>query len=171
VRLPAAAALALAAGLAAAAPGLGAPQLFRIATASQPVQVTAAPGDPSRLYVVEKAGRILVLRDGVLRPDPFLTATGLFADGEGGLLSVAFAPDYATSGLLYTYSSSADLRIEITEFRRASDPERVDPASRRIVLAHPAHREHESLGRAAAVRARRLPLRRDRRRRRRLRPR
>ena len=137
VRLPAAAALALAAGLAAAAPGLAAPQLVRIATATEPVQVTAAPGDSSRLYVVEKAGRILVFRDGALQPDPFLTASNLFAAGEGGLLSVAFAPDYASSGLLYTYSSSSDLQIEIAELRRGPDPERADPASRRVVLGIP----------------------------------
>jgi len=136
VRLPAVAALALAVGLASAASGRSAPQLVKITTAAQPVHVAAAAGDPGRLYVVEKAGRILVLRDGALQPEPFLTLDGLFADGEGGLLSVAFAPDYASSGLLYTYSSSADLQIEIDEFRR-SDPERADPASRRTVLLIP----------------------------------
>ena len=137
MRLPAVAALALAAGLASAAPGNAAPQLVRIATAAQPVYVAAASGEPGRLYVVEKAGRILVLRDGTLQAEPFATVSGLFADGEGGLLSVAFAPDYASSGLLYTYSSTADLDIEIDEYRRSSDPERVDPASRRPVLRIP----------------------------------
>jgi len=114
VRLPAVAALALAVGL-----------------------VSAAPGDASRLFVVEKAGRILVLRDGALQAEPFVTFDGLFAAGEGGLLSVAFAPDYPSSGLLYTYSTTADLQIEIDEFRRSPDPERADPGSRRPVLLVP----------------------------------
>jgi len=136
VRLPAVAALALAVGLVAAASGEAAPRLVEIAAAASPVHVAAAPGDATRLYVVEKAGRILVLRAGA-QAEPFLTMDGLFADGEGGLLSVAFAPDYASSGLLYTYSTTADLQIEIDEFRRSSDPERADPASRRPVIRIP----------------------------------
>ena len=84
------------------------------------MHIAAAPGDATGLYIVEKAGRVRVLRDGVLQPEPFLQVPGLFAEGEGGLLSIAFAPDYATSGLLYTYSSSADLHIEIAEYRRSA---------------------------------------------------
>ena len=141
MRTLAVAVLVAAAGFAAAAAD-AAPQLFQIATASQPVHVTAAPGDATALYVVEKAGRVRVLRDGVLRTEPFLEVPGLFAVGEGGLLSIAFAPDYPTSGLLYTYSSSADLHIEITEYRRAAgDPSRADTASKRLVLRIP-HSEH-----------------------------
>jgi glucose/arabinose dehydrogenase len=136
VRTPAAA-LASAVGLAVAAPAGAAPQLVQIATAAQPVHIAAAPGDATGLYVVEKAGRVLVLRDGALQPEPFLVVPDLFADGEGGLLSIAFAPDYATSGLLYTFSSSADLHAEIVEYRRSADPGRADPASRRLVLRIP----------------------------------
>jgi glucose/arabinose dehydrogenase len=145
VRTLAAAALAAAACLAAAVPAGALPRLVQIATATQPTYVAAAPGDPTALYVVEKAGRILVYRAGALQPQPFLQLSGLFADGEGGLLSVAFAPDYPTSGLLYTYSSTADLHVEIAEFRRsASDPGRVDPASRRMLLRipHPGQTNH-----------------------------
>ena len=134
-----------AAGLAGAAPADAAPQLVRIATATQPVYVAAAPGDTTGLYVVEKAGRVRVLRDGVLQLQPFLELSGLFADGEGGLLSIAFAPDYASSGLLYTYASSADLHVEIAEYRRSdSDPGRADPTSRRLLLRipHPDQTNH-----------------------------
>jgi glucose/arabinose dehydrogenase len=143
VRTLAVAALAVAACAAAAAPAGAAPRLVQIAAAAQPTHVAAAPGDPTALYVVEKAGRILVYRNGA--PQPFLQLSGLFADGEGGLLSVAFAADYATSGLLYTYSSTADLNVEIDEFRRsASDPGRADPATRRVVLRipHPGQTNH-----------------------------
>ena len=120
MRPPAVAALALAAGLAAAAPGDAAPQLVRIATATSPSTSPPAPGDPDRS---------LRRREGRAHPRPprrraagraVLPPSGLFADGEGGLLSIAFAPDYASSGLLYTYSSSsADLHIEIAEYRRS----------------------------------------------------
>ena len=144
MRTLAAAALA-AAALAVVAPAAAVPQLVRIATATEPVHIAAAPGDSSGLYIVEKAGSVRVLRDGVLQPVPFLQLSGLFAQGEGGLLSIAFAPDYATSGLLYTYASTSDLQIEIAEYRRSAvDPNRVDTASRRILLRipHPGQTNH-----------------------------
>ena len=56
----------------------------------------------SRVFVVERAGRVRLVRDGVLQAAPFLDiqAIALTDDTERGLLSMAFAPDYATSGRL-----------------------------------------------------------------------
>ena len=104
-------------------------------TYTLPTYVTAPPGDTSRLFVVEQAGRIRLVHDGVAESTPFLDITSLVLDGgERGLLSMAFAPDYATSGKFYVYftESGGDIRIE--EFRRSSDPDRADPATRRLVL-------------------------------------
>ncbi|MDP1660876.1 MAG: PQQ-dependent sugar dehydrogenase [Phycisphaerales bacterium] len=101
-------------------------------------------------------------------PVPFNSAMWLPSrQVEQGFYSVAFAPDYAISGLLYvnynqsdpntdpadavpdgaidwTYFSSGgnyctqNGRSAIVEFRRdATDPDRVDPASERLVLAVP----------------------------------
>src|SRR4051812_46310940 len=62
----------------------------------------APPGDPHRVFVVEQAGRILEVRDAVKQDTPFLDITSLVrSGGEQGLLSMAFAPDYATSGRYY----------------------------------------------------------------------
>ena len=53
------------------------------------------------LFVVEDRGTIRVVDHGHVLPDPFLDISGRVEDtGEQGLLSVAFAPDYATTGLL-----------------------------------------------------------------------
>jgi hypothetical protein len=72
--------------------------LVRVAHFREPVYVTAAPGEPGKLYVVEQAGRILVLQKGRVRPAPFLDIRSqVRSGGEQGLLSVAFAPDYAKS--------------------------------------------------------------------------
>jgi glucose/arabinose dehydrogenase len=75
---------------------------------TNPLFVTAAPGDPSRLFIVEQgdAGsaniRILNLGSNTLNPTPFLTVTGLTHDGtEQGLLGMAFDPNYATNGKFY----------------------------------------------------------------------
>jgi len=80
--------------------------LTRVATGfDSPVFVTHAPGDANRLYVVEQSGliRTLDLSTGSIASTPFLNIQGLVDDdgGEQGLLGLAFAPDYQTSGNFY----------------------------------------------------------------------
>ena len=67
-----------------------------------PVHVAAPRSEPSRLYVVERAGRIRLLVNGALRPRPFLDIERLVSSGgERGLLSVAFHPRYARNRRFY----------------------------------------------------------------------
>jgi len=68
---------------------------------SAPVEITNA-GD-SRLFIVEQAGIIKILNsDGTVNPTPFLNITAkVGSGGERGLLGLAFAPDYATTGRFY----------------------------------------------------------------------
>jgi glucose/arabinose dehydrogenase len=69
---------------------------------AQPVYVTSPPGDASRLFVVEKTGRIRVIENGALLITPFLDISRLVStSGEQGLLSMAFDPHYATNGRFY----------------------------------------------------------------------
>jgi glucose/arabinose dehydrogenase len=74
---------------------------------SAPIFLTHAPGDLSRLFVVQRGGaiRILDLTTGSLVPAPFLTISGVDQEGEGGFLGMAFHPDYATNGKFYTYTT------------------------------------------------------------------
>src|SRR5919106_172318 len=74
----------------------------------------SAPGDPDRLFVVDQPGIVWSLdldsgmRTVFLDVSDRLVALGAFGPGtfdERGLLGLAFDPDYATNGLLYTYSS------------------------------------------------------------------
>ena len=70
--------------------------------------MTPAPGRPRLLYVTEKSGTIRVLRDGEVLPKTFLDISGLVADqGEQGLLSAAFAPDFARTRRFYVYYSAS----------------------------------------------------------------
>jgi uncharacterized cupredoxin-like copper-binding protein len=46
--------------------------LTRVGTFEQPVLVTAPPGDTQRIFVVEQAGTVRIVRDGELLPTPFL---------------------------------------------------------------------------------------------------
>ncbi len=118
---------------------------------ASPIFTAAPPNDP-RVFVVEqgntttKTAEIRVFKDGALQPTPFLTVPNVDAGGERGLLSMAFAPDYATSGLFYVFQvafgpgdavdpTGARGDIRIVEYKRsASDPDVADPASGRLVL-------------------------------------
>lgn len=104
-----------------------------------PTYLTSAPGDPTAVYVTERAGTIKLARGNALAPTTFLDiTTRISVVGEGGLLSVAFPPDHATSRLFYVYYANTDTDIEIDEFARsATDPDVADPASRRTVLVIP----------------------------------
>jgi len=61
-----------------------------------PDYLTAPDGD-ARLFVVERSGRILIVKNGGLLPTPFLDIRSRAnSDGERGLLSFVFDPQYAT---------------------------------------------------------------------------
>ncbi len=118
--------------------------LQRIGVFSQPVYLAAAPGDPHRLFIVERAGRIIVLIRGRRQTRPFLDLSGKVNSGGGeqGLLSMAFTPDYQTSGRFYVYYTDNSNNIQIVQYRRArTDPNRADTASARNVLTIDHHSE------------------------------
>ena len=76
-----------------------------------PLYATAAPGDTSRLFIVEKAGtiKILDLNSGQVLATPFLTVP-VDTASERGLLGLAFDPNYASNGLFYVYRTSPGAR-------------------------------------------------------------
>lgn len=78
--------------------------LQRVASSlSSPIFVTHAPGDRDRLFIVERGGaiRILNLNTGMVEATPFLSIPGVDTAGEGGLLGMAFHPEYSTNGKFY----------------------------------------------------------------------
>jgi glucose/arabinose dehydrogenase len=117
--------------------------LKKVGTFDSPVYVTGAPGFPKLLFVVEQPGRIIVLKGG-RRAGTFLDIRNLVSfEGERGLLSVAFPPDYARSKRFYVYYTDADGAIRVDEFRRAGAT-RAAVGSRRTVIAipHPVNSNH-----------------------------
>ena len=112
---------------------------------SDPIHATAPPGDP-RLFVAERGGGVRIFENGALRPAPFLTVPNVDISGERGLLSIAFAPDYAASGLLYVFTVAKEAgefgatpgELQVVEYRRSAlDPGLADPGSARLVLGIP----------------------------------
>ena len=109
-------------------------RLKKIGDFSSPVFVTAPRGERDRQFVVEQDGRVLVVRGGRKLGTPFLDIRDqVTAGGEQGLLSLAFAPDYADSGRFYVYFTDKDQNQRIVEYRRAS-ADRADAGSARLVL-------------------------------------
>ena len=94
-------------------------QLEAVATGlAAPDYAINAPGDPSRLFVLEQNGKVLILQNGNLLPTPALDIQSLVspplnttnANDERGLLGIAFHPgfnDINSPGYhtLYTYNS------------------------------------------------------------------
>jgi glucose/arabinose dehydrogenase len=108
--------------------------LTRIGRFASPVYVDAPPGQARRLFVVEQEGRIRVVRDGRVLPAPFLDIRDrVLCCGEQGLLSMAFAPDYARTGRFYVYYTDNSGSQRVEAFRR-SGPDRANRGSRRLVL-------------------------------------
>jgi len=111
-------------------------RLVEVGRFSEPVALAAPPGDRRRVFVVEQGGRIRVVRDGRVLDRPFLDIRDdVVAGGEQGLLGLAFAPDYATSGRFYVYYTAAGSGTNTVAELRAAGPERADPSSRRILIA------------------------------------
>src|SRR5262249_14803361 len=53
------------------------------------------------MLVTERAGRLRIIRDGVLDPEPISGAPKVQAGGTSGLLDIALHPKFATNGLVY----------------------------------------------------------------------
>lgn len=108
-----------------------------VATAVNPVFLTAPPGD-ARLFIVERAGRIRILQNGALLTTPFLDISNrVFTSGEGGLLSMAFDPAYATNGYVYLYYIDTSQNITVARYTRSAAANVLDPASGLVIISIP----------------------------------
>lgn len=145
-------------------PQRGMPIFFEtvVSGLTAPLWGTHAPGLPGTLFVVDQPGIVWAIDLETSLPSIFLDVSdrlvdlGVFGEGtfdERGLLGLAFDPDYASNGLLYTYTSqpvdgeadfstmpdgiAANHHSVITEFR-ADDPGNpramVDPGTARVLL-------------------------------------
>lgn len=103
----------------------------------KPLHAANAGDGSGRLFIVEQAGRIRILRSGKLLPEPFLDIRKRVASGgEKGLLSVAFHPRYAQNDLFYLNYTAQDqgLHTVISEFKASKDPDKAVAESERVLL-------------------------------------
>jgi len=122
-----------------ATPVAGRPALRAQLVASglqEPTDVQSA-GDRSRLFVVERAGRIRVLRQGALLPAPFLDISDRVMSGvtqEQGLLGLAFHPRFAENGRFYVNYTTLASETRVAEFRANPASDTADPKTERTLL-------------------------------------
>ena len=104
---------------------------------TQPLFLTHAGDGSGRLFVVEQGGRVQVLRDGQQQAEPFLNVEGMISVGdEQGLLGLAFDPGFASNGRVYINLTNPAGGTDVVRYRvDTANPLRVDPASRRTLLA------------------------------------
>lgn len=104
-----------------------------------PTYVAGTRADPKAFYVVERTGRIWIVRGGHRVGRPFLDLhrdITILPTSEQGLLSMAFAPDYAKSRIYYVYYTNRQGNIRVEQFHRSKrDRNRTDFSSGRIILA------------------------------------
>src|SRR5262245_36090040 len=111
----------------------------RVATGlSQPLFAGAPPGDPNRLFIVEKTGliKILDLTTGQVLSTPFLDVSSqITTASEGGLLGLAFDPDFAHNGRFYVDLTNTNDDTEVRSYYISSnDPNQADPATASLVI-------------------------------------
>jgi len=97
---------------------------------SSPVEITHA-GD-ERLFVVEQAGYIQIVDpEGAVNDTPFLDVSDLTdANGEQGLLGLAFHPDYEENGYFFINYTNLSGDTVIARYSVSDDdPEMADPDS------------------------------------------
>ena len=107
----------------------------------QPTYVTSEPDNPDRLYVVERLGTIRLVQG---------ASVGTFADltslvgcpssgcaGERGLMSIAFAPDFSSSGHLYVdYIDNGTGEIHVDELTSTSDVAETSTLRPLLTISH-----------------------------------
>lgn len=100
-----------------------------------PVGLTHAGDGSGRVFVVEQNGRINVIDKGADAASVFLDISDLVSKtGERGLLGLAFAPDYTTSGAFYVDYTNVAGDTVIARYRVSAAPDVADPASAQILL-------------------------------------
>ncbi len=118
---------------------------FAALSFTQPLGLLQAPGDDSRWFILEKAGKVLVFAN-----DQATTTSSVFLDissrvdsasSEAGLLGMAFHPDFAANGqvfISYTAAASAPpavLTSHLSRFISSDGGNTLDPASEEILLS------------------------------------
>ena len=109
-----------------------------VSVPSQITYLTHAGDGSGRIFLVEKPGRVRIIKEGRVQENPFLDITDLVESGgsEQGLLSITFDPDYEKNNEFYVnYTSRAGGGdTTIARYRVSADPNAADSSSGQVLL-------------------------------------
>jgi len=103
----------------------------------------ATAGD-TRLFVTEQAGVIKIVEGNGAVSGTFLDISDrVLSGGEQGLLGLAFAPDYTSTGRFFVYYTRDDGNNQVSSFAREDD-DHADASSETplLTLSHPGFSNH-----------------------------
>ncbi len=111
-------------------------KLSPLATGFTAITDISHAGD-QRIFIAEKSGFIKIVdKSGLVNPVPYLDiSTKVLNQGEGGLLGLAFHPNYATNGYFYVNTINKSGNTELTRYQVAAlNPDKADTNSRTVLL-------------------------------------
>jgi hypothetical protein len=118
--------------------------LQQIGGFEEPIYVTSDPGNPNRLFVVERSGRIELVQEGAVSVFADLRADVSCCGGEQGLLSIALSPDFDTSGRLFVdyIGKEAQPEIHVAELRASGNTAPITSLRQILTIPHPNQSNH-----------------------------
>ena len=123
-------------GAAAEAPTGSTIKLVKVANVASPVLAIGAKDGTNRLFIVQKSGRIRILKNGRLLAANFLNVSASVSKGsEQGLLGLAFHPSFKTNRKFYVNYTNTSGDTIIREYKAsATNPNVVQSGSGRTIL-------------------------------------
>lgn len=118
--------------------------LSSIGTFDKPIAVAASAGDRRRLFIAEQPGKVKLRLNGQVTD--FLDISSLTGQRheEEGLLAIAIAPDYATSGRVFVFYADNNGDLQLDEYLRVgTGPDRSNLSTRKPLLTIP-HRQGDN---------------------------
>lgn len=95
-----------------------------------PWSIAFAP--EGRIFFTERPGRVRVIENGTLSPEPLAVIEETAAAGEGGLMGLTLHPDFASNGLMYLayMYQDGDRKVRVERYRVADS----GLAERRVLI-------------------------------------
>jgi hypothetical protein len=118
--------------------------LQQIGGFEEPIYVTSDPGNANRLFVVERKGRISQVQEGSVSVFADLREVVSCCGGEQGLLSIALAPDFDTSGRLFVdyVGKDAQPEIHVAELKASGATAPISTLRQILTIPHPNQSNH-----------------------------
>lgn len=104
-----------------------------------PINVTSANDGSGRLFICERPGRVLILKDGKVQKRPFLDITDTTVSSflEQGLYDLEFHPDFKKNGKFYVHYSDMWFNGDsfIVEYQvDKENADKADPKTARVIM-------------------------------------